>query len=334
VFCGVTLNHQLEQLLIFDHERTTMENTINGIHHITAIAGNAKKNYDFYTRVLGLRLVKKTVNFDDPQTYHLYYGDKFGTPGTILTFFPWEGITAGRRGARQATEIGYSVPEGSLDFWLKRLEANNVLYNKPAEKFGEQYLTLLDPDGLKLELIVPKTADNRLPWETAEVKAENATRGFHNITITTNKIDATAKILTDVFGYKLLEQHVNRFRFVTDAVDNAAIVDLVEVAGEVAGHVAGGSVHHVAFRVKNEEILMQYREKIAVLGLHITDKIDRNYFYSLYFREPGGVLFELATDNPGFSVDEPVNQLGSGLKLPAQYENIREDLEKSLPSLI
>ncbi|SDP51463.1 glyoxalase family protein [Mucilaginibacter sp. OK268] len=311
-----------------------MENTINGIHHITAIAGNAKKNYDFYTRVLGLRLVKKTVNFDDPQTYHLYYGDKFGTPGTILTFFPWEGITAGRRGARQATEIGYSVPEGSLDFWLKRLEANNVLYNKPAEKFGEQYLTLLDPDGLKLELIVPKTADSRLPWETAEVKAENATRGFHNITITTNKMDATAKILTDVFGYKLLEQHVNRFRFVTDAVDNAAIVDLVEVAGEVAGHVAGGSVHHVAFRVKNEEILMQYREKIAALGLHITDKIDRNYFYSLYFREPGGVLFELATDNPGFSVDEPVDQLGSGLKLPAQYENIREDLEKSLPSLI
>jgi len=311
-----------------------MENTINGIHHITAIAGNAKKNYDFYTRILGLRLVKKTVNFDDPQTYHLYYGDKVGTPGTILTFFPWEGITAGRRGARQATEIGYSVPEGSLDFWLKRLEANNVLYNKPAEKFGEQYLTLLDPDGLKLELIVPKTADSRLPWETAEVKAENATRGFHNITITTNKMDATAKILTDVFGYKLLEQHVNRFRFVTDAVDNAAIVDLVEVAGEVAGHVAGGSVHHVAFRVKNEEILMQYREKIAALGLHITDKIDRNYFYSLYFREPGGVLFELATDNPGFSVDEPVDQLGSGLKLPAQYENIREDLEKSLPSLI
>jgi glyoxalase family protein len=311
-----------------------MENTINGIHHITAIAGNAKKNHDFYTRVLGLRLVKKTVNFDDPQTYHLYYGDKFGTPGTILTFFPWEGITAGRRGARQATEIGYSVPEGSMDFWLKRLDANNVLYNKPAEKFGEQYLTLLDPDGLKLELIVPKNADSRLPWETSEVKAENATRGFHNITITTNKMDATAKILTEVFGYKLLEQHVNRFRFVTDAVDNAAIVDLVEVAGEVAGHVAGGSVHHVAFRVKNEEILMQYREKIADMGLHITDKIDRNYFYSLYFREPGGVLFELATDNPGFSVDEPVDQLGSGLKLPAQYENIREDLEKSLPSLI
>jgi glyoxalase family protein len=311
-----------------------MENTINGIHHITAIAGGAKKNYDFYTRILGLRIVKKTVNFDDPQTYHLYYGDEVGTPGTILTFFPWEGITAGRRGARQVTEIGYSVPEGSLDFWLKRFEDNNVLYNKPAEKFGEQYLTVLDPDGLKLELTVPKKADTRLPWETAEVKAENATRGFHNITITTNKMDATAKILTDVFGYRLLEQHVNRYRFITDAVDNAAIVDLVEVAGEVAGHVAGGSVHHVAFRVKNEEILMQYREKITALGLHITDKIDRNYFYSLYFREPGGVLFELATDNPGFSVDESVAELGSGLKLPVQYEKMRGELEKSLPSLV
>jgi len=311
-----------------------MENTINGIHHITAIAGGAKKNYDFYTRILGLRMVKKTVNFDDPQTYHLYYGDKEGTPGTILTFFPWQGITAGRRGARQVTEIGYSVPEGSLDFWLKRFEDNNVIYNKPSEKFGEQYLTVLDPDGLKLELIVPKTADNRLPWETTDVKAENATRGFHNITITTNKIDATAKILTGVFGYRLLEQHVNRYRFITDAVDNAAIVDLVEVAGEVAGHVAGGSVHHVAFRVKNEAVLMEYRDKIASLGLHITDKIDRNYFYSLYFREPGGVLFELATDNPGFSVDEPVEQLGEGLKLPAQYESMREDLEKSLPSLV
>ena len=311
-----------------------MENTINGIHHITAIAGSAKKNYDFYTRVLGLRMVKKTVNFDDPGTYHLYYGDKQGTPGTILTFFPWEGISAGRRGARQVTEIGYSVPEGSLDFWLKRLDANNVIYNKPAEKFGEQYLTLLDPDGLKLELIVPKTADTRFPWETAEVTAENATRGFHNITITSNKIEATAKILTDLFGYRLLEQHVNRYRFITDAVDNAAIVDLVEVAGEVAGHVAGGSVHHVAFRVKNEAILMEYREKIAALGLHITDKIDRNYFYSLYFREPGGVLFELATDNPGFSVDEPVEELGQTLKLPYQHEHLREELERTLPSLI
>jgi len=311
-----------------------MNNTIKGIHHITAIAGNAKKNYDFYTRVLSLRMVKKTVNFDDPHTYHFYYGDKVGTPGTILTFFPWEGIQTGRRGARQVTEIGYSVPEGSLDFWLKRFEDNNVIYNKPAEKFGEQYLSFLDPDGLKIELTVPKKVDKREPWTTTEVDATKATRGFHHITITSNKIDATAKILTDIFGYKLLEQHVNRYRFVTDAVDVAAIVDLVEVPAEIAGHVAGGSVHHVAFRVENEEVLMQYREKIVNMGLNITEKIDRNYFYSLYFREPGGVLFEIATDNPGFSVDEPVDELGSGLKLPAQYEAHREEIEQVLPKLV
>ncbi|RWY49983.1 ring-cleaving dioxygenase [Mucilaginibacter gilvus] len=310
-----------------------MENTINGIHHITAIAGNAKRNYNFYTNVLGQRLVKKTVNFDDPETYHLYYGDQNGTPGSILTFFPWEGIQTGRRGARQATEIGYSVPKGSLDFWVNRFEKHNVIYNKAAEKFGEEYLTVLDPDGLKLELTVSKTADTRLPWETDEVKAENAIKGFHNVTITTNKMQPTADILTGVFGYKLLEQHVNRYRFVTDAVENANIVDLVEVAGEVAGHVAGGSVHHVAFRVANEDILMQYREKIAALGLHITDKIDRNYFYSLYFREPGGVLFEIATDNPGFAVDEAVEELGQNLKLPEQHERFRSALEKSLPKL-
>ncbi|CAM3825864.1 ring-cleaving dioxygenase [Mucilaginibacter galii] len=311
-----------------------MEHTVNGIHHITAIAGNAKRNFDFYTKVLGLRLVKKTVNFDDPQTYHLYYGDKEGTPGTILTFFPWENIQTGRRGARQATEIGYSVPENSFDFWLKRFEDHNVTYNKVAEKFGQPYLTFLDPDGLKLELIASKTPDTRLPWETDEVKAENATKGFYNVTITTNKMQPTADILTGVFGYRLLEQHVNRYRFITDTVENAAIIDLVEVAGEVAGHVAGGSVHHVAFRVKNEEALMFYREKIANLGLHITDKIDRNYFYSLYFREPGGVLFELATDNPGFSVDEPVESLGEHLKLPAQYEEHRASLETTLPKLV
>lgn len=309
-----------------------MENTINGIHHITAIAGNAKRNFDFYTKTLGLRLVKKTVNFDDPETYHFYYGDKVGTPGSILTFFPWEGITAGRRGARQATEIGYSVPVGSLDFWQKRLEDRNVIYNKVAEKFGQKYLTFLDPDGLKFELT--ETAnDNREPWTTDEVTAENAIRGFHHITITTNKMQPTADVLTNVFGYRLLAQEVNRYRFITDNVETANLVDLVEVPGEIAGHVAGGSVHHVAFRVKDEATLMYFRDKVVEAGLHITEKIDRNYFYSLYFREPGGVLFEIATDNPGFDVDESVEELGSNLKLPAQYEQYRDKLVKVLPKL-
>jgi glyoxalase family protein len=311
-----------------------MKNTILGLHHITAIAGNAKVNYDFYTRILGLRLIKKTVNFDDPKTYHLYYGNETGSPGTILTFFPWGNIGAGRRGTRQATEIGYSVPEGSLDFWQDRLEKNNVIYNKTAEKFGEKYLTLLDPDGLKFELTVAKNKDSRKPFLTSEINANHAIMGFHQVTITTNKIDKTAEVLTNIFGYKLMEQSVNRYRFVTDAVEQAAIVDLVEAPGETAGHVAGGSVHHVAFRVKDEETLMFFRDKVAAMGLDITGKIDRNYFYSLYFREPGGVLFELATDNPGFTVDEPLNELGSNLKLPAQYERQRTDIERALPNLI
>jgi len=310
-----------------------MEQQILGLHHITAIAGNAKRNLDFYTKVLGLRLVKKTVNFDDPNTYHFYYGNKEGTPGTILTFFPWEGVVSGRRGTHQATEIGYSVPEGSLDFWLDRFQKHNIIYNKVSEKFGEQYLTFIDPDGLKLELIVPKTTDNREAWTTNEISAENGLKGFHNVTITTTDMKPTASILTDVFGYQLKDQHVNRYRFGTDAIETAALVDLVEAPGEKIGHVAGGSVHHVAFRVKNDQILMEYREKIAALGLNITEKIDRNYFYSLYFREPGGVLFEIATDNPGFAVDEPVHELGTHLKLPEQYEAYRNQIEQSLPKL-
>lgn len=310
-----------------------MNDNILGLHHITAIAGNAKRNLDFYTKVLGLRLVKKTVNFDDPGTYHLYFGDEVGSPGSILTFFPWEGIMQGRRGTGMATEIGYSVPPGSLEEWIKRFEANNVLYNKPAEKFGEQYLTFLDPDGLKLEFVVSASADKRVPFVTEEVTASIATKGFHHITLNLNSIQGTASVLTDVLGYRLDAENVNRFRFKTDAVENANIVDLVEVPGEQKGHVAGGTVHHVAFRVKDEETLMKFREKILAKGFNITEKIDRNYFYSLYFREPGGVLFEIATDNPGFDVDENVNELGTHLKLPAQYESKRKEIEGILPNL-
>jgi glyoxalase family protein len=310
-----------------------MENQILGIHHITAIAGKAKTNYDFYTRVLGLRFLKKTVNFDDPNTYHFYYGNEEGTPGTILTFFPWEGIQSGRRGTRQVTEIGYSIPGGSLEFWQKRLDDHHVIYNKVAEKFGEQYLTFLDPDGLKFELTVAKQQDSRMPWTTPEISDAHAIRGFHHITITSNKIDKTAAVLTDLLGYRLQEQVVNRSRFVTDTISEAAIVDLVEAPGEAAGHVAGGSVHHVAFRVKDEATLMYYRDKIQAAGLNITEKIDRNYFYSLYFREPGGVLFEIATDNPGFMVDELKEELGTHLMLPPQYEEHRLAIENILPKL-
>ncbi|MCU0448506.1 MAG: ring-cleaving dioxygenase [Bernardetiaceae bacterium] len=310
-----------------------MENKILGLHHVTAIAGQAQRNYDFYTKVLGLRFVKKTVNFDDPHTYHLYYGDYNGSGGTILTFFPWEHITRGRRGTGQTTEVGFSVPAGSLDFWLDRLEKHNVIYNKVAEKFGEPYLTLVDPDGLKLELTVTKNADQRPGYAPDDIGAANGIKGFHHVTLTLADIKGTADVLTDIFGYKLADQQVNRYRFVTDAVENAATVDLVEAKGEPMGTVAGGSVHHVAFRVKDDATELAFRKKIVDKGFNITPQIDRNYFHSLYFREPGGVLFEIATDNPGFAVDEPVESLGSSLKLPAQHERRRAEIEAVLPIL-
>lgn len=208
-----------------------------------------------------------------------------------------------------------------------------MVYNKPAEKFGEPYLTFMDPDGLKLELIVPKTPDNRTPWQTDEVKAEVATRGFHNITLTLHNIKATADILTGIFGYQLAEQQVNRYRFVTNAIEQAAVVDLVEVPGEKAGQVARGAIHHVAFRVKDDATQMKFRQLILNKGHQITPQIDRNYFHSLYFREPGGVLFEIATDNPGFMVDESIDELGQNLKLPAQHESRRAEIEQYLPTL-
>jgi glyoxalase family protein len=310
-----------------------MEDRILGLHHITAIADNAKRNHQFYTDTLGVRFVKKTVNFDDPGTYHFYFGDEHGTPGTILTFFPWEGIGRGQTGTGMATEIGYSVPAGSLDFWTDRFKAKNIVHGPVAERFGELYLPFEDPDGLKLNLIVPKAADSRKAWETAEVKAAQATKGFHSVVLNLRSIGPTANILTDVLGYKFQEQEGNRHRFVTDAIPEASIIDLIESPKESAGKGGGGTNHHVAFRVENDEVLMNFREKVAKKGLNITPKINRDYFFSLYFREPGGVLFELATNNPGFTVDEPLDQLGQHLKLPVQYESIRADIEKVLPVL-
>jgi glyoxalase family protein len=310
-----------------------MENRILGLHHITAIAGEAQRNYDFYTQVLGLRLVKKTVNFDDPGTYHFYYGDTVGTPGSILTFFPWEGIQKGRAGTGMATEIGYSVPKDSLGFWAKRLDAFNVQHQPVNERFGEQYIQLEDRDGLILKIIATATADNRKPWTTANISADVAIRGFHSIVLTVRNAERTANVLTAIFGYKLLSQEGNRYRYSTDAIDTANIVDIVEDPNGVSGINAGGTNHHVAFRVQDDNILMEFREKVIKAGLHITEKIDRNYFYSLYFREPGGILFELASENPGFATDETVAELGTHLMLPSQYENSRKRIEEVLPAL-
>jgi glyoxalase family protein len=310
-----------------------MENKILGLHHITAIAGNAKQNLDFYTNVLGQRFVKKTVNFDDPGTYHFYFGDEIGTPGSILTFFPWEGIGKGHNGSGMITGIGYSVPSESLEFWADRFEQFNVKHEEIAEKFGEKYIHFEDPDGLKIDFIVPVKEDTRKAWETAQISKTIATKGFHNVTLTVKNVTPTAKILTDVLGYELLKQEGNMYRFITNAIDNASVVDIIEAPNLAPGINAAGTNHHVAFRVKDDNILMDYREKILSKGLNITNKIDRDYFFSLYFREPGGVLFELATDNPGFTKDEPLGELGTHLKLPKQYEAARKEIEKVLPKL-
>jgi glyoxalase family protein len=310
-----------------------MENRIIGLHHITAIAGQAQRNYDFYTKVLGLRLVKKTVNFDDPGTYHLYYGDEVGSPGSILTFFPWEGVQKGRIGTGMATEIGYSVPKGSLEFWEARFKEHKVVHQPVNERFGEQLLQFEDPDGLLLNLIVLNTEDGRKPWTTEEVKEDVATKGFHSIVLTVRNSVPTAKVLTDIFDYKLLTQEGNRYRFITDATQAANIVDIVEEPNGNHGYNAGGTNHHVAFRAKDDNTMMEFREKVSNAGFNITEKIDRNYFYSLYFREPGGVLFEIASDNPGFATDESVSELGTHLMLPPQYEGSRNQIEEILPVL-
>ncbi|WP_300602432.1 ring-cleaving dioxygenase [Niabella sp.] len=309
-----------------------MENKVLGLHHITAIADNAKRNHSFYTKVLGLRLVKKTVNFDDPGTYHFYYGNENGAPGTILTFFPWEGIGRGTAGAGMATHIGYTVPEGSFDFWKKRFDENKIAYTE-SEIFGEPQLAFSDPDGLNLSLIVPASADNRAPWVTEAVAADVATRGFHSATLTLNQADPTARVLTDLLGYRQTLQEGNRYRFINENIDTANYIDIIEDAKAGYGRNAAGTNHHIAFRVKDDTVQMELREKIAAAGLNITQKIDRDYFYSLYFREPGGVLFEIATDNPGFTRDEPLEQLGTALKLPKQYEPARTKIEAVLPGL-
>src|SRR5690606_1744907 len=219
-----------------------------------------------------------------------------------------------------ATEIGYSVPAGSLDFWKRRLESLGVSHRHEATRFGEPFIQLEDRDGLVLNLIVPSAADDRSPWTTEAVTSGSAIRGFHSVTLTLRDREPTAEVLTDILGYQLQGREGNRYRFMTDAINTANVVDILEQPDGRHGINAGGTNHHVAFRVKDDDVLMEVREKVVAAGLHITEKIDRQYFYSLYFREPGGVLFELASDNPGFVTDEPQEELGTHLRLPAQYE--------------
>lgn len=308
--------------------------SIKGLHHVTAFCGDPRANHRFYTGVLGLRLVKRTVNFDDPGTYHLYYGDGAGSPGTILTFFPWLGMPRGRPGAGQATATAFRAAEGSLGWWRKRLEVAKVAVRGPAKRFGESVLEFSDPDGLGLEIVasggpLPATAQ----WGKSPVPPEHALRGFHAVTLTEADRDATDAVLAGQMGYGMIGEDSGRFRYRAPGGEPAALLDILVQPGGRPGLQGAGTVHHIAFRVADETAQLGWREKLVRSGLGVSPVMDRSYFHSIYYREPGGVLFEIATDGPGFATDEPAQSLGEKLKLPAQFEAARAQIERALPPL-
>ena len=306
----------------------------NGIHHVTAISGPARRNVEFYTRTLGLRLVKKTVNFDDPGTYHLYYGDEAGQPGTILTFFPWEHVAPGRLGVGETQETVFRVPEGSIGYWAHRFVEKGVAHKAIEKRFGETLLSFEDADGMRLALVGVPGIEGEPAWSGGEVPAEHAIRGFHSVSLLLREAAPTGSILTDVFGFSEVGREGSTVRFKADGTEIGGIVD-IRVAGDfLRGRQGGGSVHHIAFRAADDAAEFAMMKRLAENhGIRTTEQRDRNYFRSLYFREPGGVLFEIATDIPGFAVDEPVASLGQSLKLPPQYEARRKDIEAVLPAI-
>ncbi len=311
-----------------------MANELFGIHHVTAITGDAQRNIDFYVGVLGLRLVKKTVNFDAPDTYHLYYGDNLGTPGTILTFFAWPDAPKGESGTGQVTTISFVIAENALPYWRERLAQHGIEAKEPTSRFDEQVLAFADPEGLGLELVAHKGAEQRTGWTTSSVPIEYAIRGIHSVTLSVTRKEQTVALLTQVLGFRSLAKLDNRERYEVGRGENAgsgAFVDLLDLPAEAQGTVAVGSVHHVAWRTPDDEEQLQWRQKLASTSANVTPQLDRTYFHSIYFREPSGVLFEIATDVPGFAVDEAPGELGSHLKLPPWLESNRYQLEKSLP---
>jgi glyoxalase family protein len=302
-----------------------------GLHHVTAIGGDPQRNVDFYVRAMGLRLVKRTVNFDSPGSYHLYYGDGEGRPGSLLTFFPWKGVPAGRVGSGQSTTTAFSVPAGSLGWWAEHLRSVGVASTTGTVSSEEERLSLRDPDALQLDLVASSVADPRDPWDSADVPAEHAIRGQHSSVLTVRDPAGTASVLTDDLGLRLVDERGGRFRFAAGDGGPGALVDLVADPAAERGLTAGGTVHHVAFRVPGRAEQQAWRDELADRGHHVTEILDRRYFTSVYFREPGGVLFEIATDTPGFDVDEPLLELGRSLRLPPWLEPSRADIEASVP---
>jgi glyoxalase family protein len=309
-----------------------MDNTISGIHHVTAISSDAQRTLDFYTELLGLRLVKKTVNFDDPGTYHLYFGDDVGQPGTILTFFPWDFVGRGSPGGGTVSVTSFSVPEVSLGYWADRLLKSGVPVEREGTRFEEEVLTLADPDGLRLEIVGHSNVREPRPWHDASIPAEHSIRGFYSLTLSERGYEKTARLLS-FMGFRKVAESGNRFRFDVGEGGASARVDVLCLAEGRHAQMGTGCVHHVAFRVKDDEAQLDWQKRLIERDLDVTPVRDRVYFHSIYFFEPGGVLFELATDPPGFAVDEPVDSLGEALKLPPWLESKRKQIEKVLPAI-
>ena len=331
-----------------------MNKGIFGIHHVTAITSNPQRNIDFYAGDLGLRFVKLTVNQDDPTAYHLYYGDELGRPGTILTFFHWPNIPIGRRGTSQVIAKAFLIPENSINYWIDRLKSKQIEFRGPSRRFDddEQEITLYDPEGLELELIAHKSAEDRAVniWKEGPIPIEHAIRGFYSVTLSEEGYERTASVLIDELGYMPTRQDGSRFRYeiptnLSSSLSNstkdqelqergAKIVDVLCVPYMQQALIGIGSVHHMAFRTPSDEQHKILRRNIVKARLNATPVIDRFYFHSVYFREPGGVLFEIATNPPGFTIDEKAEELGTHLVLPPWLESSRRDLEKILPPVV
>jgi glyoxalase family protein len=304
----------------------------HGLHHVTAIATDPQSNVDFYTRALGLRLVKQTVNFDAPETYHLYYGDERGTPSSLLTFFPWPGVRPGRQGAGMTTATAFSVPASSLGWWHERFKELRIDVDAPRTRDEDEVLTFRDPDGIVIDLVA-SDGDHRSGWDgVADIPAEHAVRGLHAITLSERQLDPSAAMLTELLGMSLTGEEGDRSRFGMAGGGSGTLVD-VHSGVKDAGLQAGGTVHHVAFRAPDLPTMTLWQQELIARGVSVTQILDRQYFKSIYFREPGGVLFEIATDAPGFDVDEPLLELGRHLKLPPWLEPDRDQIAAALPTL-
>lgn len=307
-------------------EMVVMSKKTAGIHHITAIVGHPQENVDFYAGVLGLRLVKQTVNFDDPGTYHLYFGDEGGKPGTIITFFPWANARQGKIGDGQVGVTSYVVPKGAMGFWEQRLAKFGVPATK-MERFREQYLEFDDPHGLHLE-IVEREEGEKNTWQTGEINSDVAIKGFGGATLLSVRPDETAQLLEDVMGLKKVGQEGDFIRFQSSA-DIGNVIDL-KLTTIGRGQMGVGTVHHIAWRAKDDEDQLEWQKYVADSGYGVTAVRDRNYFNAIYFKEHGEILFEIATDPPGFAHDESLETMGEKLMLPEQYETHRDQIERAL----